>query len=84
MAETKIIENLPMYVNLGDFGSTEAVIGFASAFRDEESGTSRIEIKLTREHSDLLDHLVEIADLKAVGFAGIMKKQVIRQAPDGR
>lgn len=69
-----IIENLPMYVNLGDFENTKAVIGRASAFRYEVTGVTVIEIKLSKEHSDLFDYLVDIADLKAVGFAGIMKK----------
>lgn len=75
--EKKIIENLPMYLNLGDLGRMDTIIGHAQAFRNLDTGTSRIEITLRPEQTQLLDHLVEIADLKAIGFAGIMKKQEI-------
>lgn len=75
MAERQLIENLPMYLNLGDWpAAAHAVIGYASAFRDEETGTSRIEIALTPENSDILEHLQSIAELKAIGFAGIMRR----------
>lgn len=69
-----VVENLPMYLNLGSFGTLDTVIGHASASRDPQTGTSRIEITLGPSQTQLLDHLVEIADLKAVGFAGIMRK----------
>lgn len=69
-----VIENLPMLLNLGDWGAQEAVIGHAKAFRDPKLGTTRIEITLSRENSQILDHLQEIAELKAIGFAGIMRK----------
>lgn len=75
MAERQLIENLPMYLNLGDWpAAAHAVIGHASAFRDTETGVSRIEITLTPENSDILEHLQSIAELKAVGFAGIMRR----------
>lgn len=79
MAQEKVIENLPMLLNLGDWGTSESVIGRASAFRDTEKGTTRIEITLNKDDSYILDHLQEIAELKAIGFAGVM-----RRPSDGR
>jgi hypothetical protein len=72
-----MVEHLPMYLNLGDLGRMDTVIGHAKLTRDLETGKSRIEIVLGPEEAELMDHLVEIADLKAIGFAGIMKKQEI-------
>ena len=74
MAEVKIIENLPMLLNLGEWGGREAIIGRASAFRDEETSEGRIEVHLDKEASDILGHLQEICDIKAIGFAGIMRR----------
>lgn len=71
------LEHLPMYLNLGDLYTTNTVIGWASAFRDPQTGASKIEITLAPTEAVLLDHLVEIADLKAIGFAGIMKKREV-------
>lgn len=69
-----IVENLPMYLNLGDMQNINTVIGRASAFRDPQTGAGQIVIDIAPSEVVLLDHLVEIADLKAVGFAGIMRK----------
>lgn len=72
-----LIENLPMYLNLGDMYDLRTVIGHASASRDPQTGAGEIVIRIAPSEVILLDHLVEIADLKAVGFAGIMKKREI-------
>lgn len=72
-----VLENLPMYLNLGDMHSLNTVIGRASASKDPQTGASQIVINLAPTEALLLDHLVEIADIKAVGFAGIMKKREI-------
>lgn len=77
MTEVIVIENLPMFLNLGDWPATGMPIGWASGFRNMETGATRIEIKLDRENSDILDNLQTIAELKALGFAGIMRR------PDG-
>jgi hypothetical protein len=74
MAEEKVIEHIPMLLNLGDWGTSESVIGYASAFRDSETSTARIEIHLGKDASDILENLQEIVDLKAIGFVGIMKR----------
>jgi len=71
MADIKVIERLPMLLNLGDNSS---VIGWADVYRDEDSGASRIEINLDERGSELLDHLQEISKLMAIGFAGIMRR----------
>lgn len=70
-----VIENLPMYLNLGD---SQTAMGMARLYKDEITGAYRLDIHIPEHASDLMDHLIEIADLKAVGFAGIMKK------PDGQ
>lgn len=72
--ETVIIENLPMYLNLGDVLTHKSVIGRASAYRNTETGATRLEIDIDPEASELLDDLREICDLKAIGFAGIMRR----------
>lgn len=72
-----ILENLPMYLNLGDLGRMDTVIGWASASRDPQTGAGEIVIRIAPSEVILLDHLVEIADIKAVGFAGIVRKQEI-------
>lgn len=73
--ETLIIENLPMYLNLGDVITPQkSVIGRASAYRNTETGATRLEIDIDPEASKLLDNLREICDLKAIGFAGIIRR----------
>jgi len=72
-----LIENLPMFLNLGDFHTAHSVIGRASASIDPQTNAGQIVINIGPSETDLLKHLVDIADLKAVGFAGIMKKQEI-------
>lgn len=74
--ETLIIENLPMYLNLGDVITRKSVIGRASAYRNTETGATRLEIDIDPEASKLLDNLREICDLKAIGFAGIMRRSI--------
>lgn len=74
--EVKVIEHIPMHLNLGD---PSVVIGWADVYRDREKKTARIEITLYEEGSGLLDHFQEIAEVKAIGFAGIM-----RRPPDRR
>lgn len=72
MAEEKFLEGLPMLLNLG---APESVIGFASAYRDTDTRQVRIEIDLIDQRAiEAMDHLDEILELKAIGFAGIMKK----------
>ena len=79
MTQRILVENLPMYVNLADFsGAYQTVIGKASASIHEETGIARIEIILIRDHAEMLDHLVEIAELKAIGFAGIMRREALQ------
>ena len=73
MASDPIFEHLPMLLNLGDFGSVESVVGFASASKDQETGKIAITIDLDEEISKQLTNLQSIFDLKAIGFAGIAK-----------
>jgi hypothetical protein len=71
MAERVVVENVPMHVNLGD---PSAVIGWATVYTNEETKTSRLEVHLGEEGTAMLQHFEEIAEIKAIGFAGIMRR----------
>lgn len=66
-----IYENLPMNLNLAD---SMTRIGWAVVHRDLETGDISLEIRMHHLTTEIMDNLLEIADLKAVGFAGMMKK----------
>lgn len=68
-----LVDNLPMYLNLGDIGSWESQIGRAKVTRDPETGRSKIEITLDEETSTKLGDMVDVFELKAIGFAGIKR-----------
>lgn len=72
--EITLVEKLPMYVNLGDIGSWQSVIGWAQVTHDTETRLSTIKISLDEESSKVLGSMVEAFDLKAIGFAGIKKR----------
>jgi len=67
----KLVENLPVELNLGQ---PEQIIGWASASRDPETGKTTIEIVLDEVASEKLMNLVEVFELKAVGFAGVKRR----------
>ena len=69
--EEKVIENLPMLLNLGE---PDSIIGRASAFRHPDTNATRIEIHLSPMASDKLKDLQEVFDLKAIGFAGVARR----------
>lgn len=71
-----LVDNLPMCLNLGDLGSLETLIGYAKVTRNSETGLSQIEISLDKETSDKLGNMVDVFELKAIGFAGIKKRPV--------
>lgn len=60
-----------MLLNLGEVAP---VIGWATAYRDTETYATRIEISLSEEASLQLMDLESVFDLKAIGFAGIMRE----------
>lgn len=71
-----VFENLPVYLNLADSrNSPLSAIGIASAVRDPKSGQTNIIITLDEKTSDKLANLAEVFDLKAIGFAGIKKRE---------
>jgi hypothetical protein len=74
MALEILVENLPMHLNLGDFGMWESHIGWARVVHDTETGQNTIEISLDKESSAKLGNMVDVFDLKAIGFAGIKKR----------
>jgi hypothetical protein len=71
IVRSTVVENLPMMLNLAD---SETVLGRATLYKDEITGNYRLDIQMFDHAATLMDHLVEIADLKAVGFAGVMKR----------
>lgn len=73
MPDEVLVDNLPMYVNLGDIGNWSSQIGWAKVTRDSETGQNKIEITLDEETSAKLGNMVDVFDLKAVGFAGIKR-----------
>lgn len=60
-----------MHVNLGD-SDWRSHIGWAKITRDSE-GRNKIEITLDEETSAKLGNMIDVFDLKAVGFAGIKR-----------
>lgn len=74
--EVTLIENIPVELNLGQ---PEQIIGQASVTRNSDTGEATIEIVLDLRGSDLLSHMVDIFEIKAIGFAGVK-----RRPQDGR
>lgn len=83
MSKRVVVENIPMCINLGLSHDWRSHIGRATVFQDEETGRTKIEIDLDEEASEKLDNMIDIFDLKAIGFAG-MKRDPRRRASDGR
>lgn len=67
-----LVENLPMYVNLGMIDSWNSQIGTAKILRTPE-GQNKIEIILDETSSKQLGNMVEAFELRAIGFAGIKR-----------
>lgn len=76
MADEVLVENLRVHVNLGDIHTWDSQIGWAKVVRDSETGRNKIEITLDEESSQRLGNMVDVFDLKAVGFAGIKKRPI--------
>lgn len=71
-AEITMIENVPVELNLGQ---PESIVGRATLSRDLDSGEITIEIKMFDDGPiKKLEDLVEIFDLKAIGFAGVKRR----------
>ena len=66
---------LPMYLNVAE---AKTVIGHAEVYRDVETGHVSIHIHVPTPEVALMDNLLEICDLKAIGFAGYLKHNVVR------
>lgn len=71
-----MIERIPVEMNLGQ---PEQIIGWASATKHPESGQIIIELVLDEIASGKLETLVEMLEIRAIGFAGIK-----RRPQDGR
>lgn len=72
--ETLIEGPMPMVINLGEFFSDPTgAIGYATVYKMND-GRKRISILLTAEASESLGKMINVFDLKGIGFAGIKKK----------
>jgi hypothetical protein len=67
------IRNLPVQINLSMPGDPRDVIGFADIAVGND-GKAHIEIVLDEDATRNLGNLVEVFDLKAIGFAGIKRR----------
>lgn len=70
----KLFENLPMTLNLGMPQRGDNYIGIAEAERDEETGETHLHIRIDPETSERLGDLIEVFELKAIGFAGVARR----------
>lgn len=78
--EFKLFENVPMQLNLSDY-ELRSHLGWVAAFKNEETGAIRLDIRLSPEASERLgDDLINVLDLKAIGFAGFMRKPEVLTA----
>jgi hypothetical protein len=64
------IERVPFEMQLGQ---PEKLIGWATIER-KEGGGARITIDMGSEGEQLIDHFTDIAEIMAIGFAGIIRK----------
>lgn len=84
MPDEVLVENLPMYVNLGEINDWNSQIGWAKVVRDSETGYNKIEITLDEDSSKQLGNMVEAFKLRAVGFAGIKRLVHEREPHSGQ
>jgi len=71
--ETLIAGPMEMLVNLADFGNPYGVIGYATVYSTNIECT-RISILLDKEASRLFGNMVDVFELKAIGFAGVKRR----------
>lgn len=75
----RIFSSLPVTLNLGfpqalgGPGADTTVIGWAHAYRTKDDGQTTIVMTLDPEASEMLKSLVEVFELKAIGFAGMKR-----------
>lgn len=75
--ETLVEGPMPMVVNLGEFFSDPAgAIGHATVYQMND-GRKRISILLGSEASEALGSMIDIFELKGIGFAGIKKTKLV-------
>lgn len=78
-----LCENLRMNLNLAD---SQTGMGWATVYQDLETGHISIEIRMLEHETMLMNNILEIADLYAIGFAGIVKRnpgEPVRTKRDG-
>lgn len=77
----KLFDSLPVTMNvgfptsIGGPGLDTTVIGWSNAYCNKDDGRTTIVISLDPEASEMLKNLAEVFDLKALGFAGIKRRE---------
>lgn len=69
MSFEKIEGPIPFLLNLGQ---PDQVIGWAQLLRKEDGNIQMI-VDMAPGATQLVDHFIDIADLKGIGFAGVMR-----------
>jgi hypothetical protein len=75
----KLFESLPVTLNVGfpslrgGLESDTTAIGWSYAYHNKSDGRTTIVISLDAKASEQLKDLVQVFDLKALGFAGIKR-----------
>lgn len=69
--EVTVIEHIPVELNLGQ---PEQIVGLASATKDLDTGQITLEIVLDGMATITLEKLVDIFEIKAIGFAGVKRR----------
>jgi hypothetical protein len=69
MTIEKIEGPVPFLLNLGQ---PESIVGWAQLYRKED-GKVQMVVDMGDKGTELMDHFVEIADIKGIGFAGVLR-----------
>lgn len=77
MSLEKIEGSVPFLLNLGQ---PDEVIGWAQLYRKED-GDVQLVVDMMPEATPLLDRFVEVAKLKGIGFAGVIRNREVPFSP---
>lgn len=70
MNDELIVERVPFLMNLGQ---PETVIGWTDIYKMPD-GNVKMVTKLSPHGTKLVEHFASIADVKRIGFAGVMRR----------
>lgn len=70
MTDELIVQRVPFLMNLGQ---PETVIGWTDIYKMPD-GNAKMVTKLSPHGTELVENFAEIADIKGIGFAGVMRR----------